>query len=64
MVSGLTFASSKGLLIEGTEHVDLAGVAKRGVRLGYTPDVLNDAGRWTTACSVNSAGGIGKSGPS
>jgi len=27
----------------GYEHVDLAGLAKRGVRLGYTPDVLNDA---------------------
>jgi hypothetical protein len=24
--------------------VDLVGLAKRGVRLGYTPDVLNDAG--------------------
>lgn len=27
------------------EHVDLAGLAKRGVRLGYTPNVLNDAGK-------------------
>ncbi|KAF9652582.1 hypothetical protein BDM02DRAFT_3178153 [Thelephora ganbajun] len=27
----------------GYEHVDLAGLAKRGVRLGYTPDVLNGA---------------------
>jgi len=27
----------------GYEHVDLAALAKRGVRLGYTPDILNDA---------------------
>jgi len=28
----------------GIEHMELAALAKRGLRLGYTPDVLNDAG--------------------
>lgn len=26
------------------EHVDLQAVAQRGIQLGYTPDVLTDAG--------------------
>lgn len=26
------------------EHVNLSEVAKRGIKLGYTPDVLTDAG--------------------
>lgn len=30
-----------------TDHVDLAGLAKRGVKLGYTPDILSDAGGCT-----------------
>ena len=41
---------------ENKEHVDLVGLAKRGVRLGYTPDVLNDAGGWITTRSLNPAG--------
>ncbi len=28
-----------------SEHVDLNATYRRGVRLGYTPDVLTDAGR-------------------
>ena len=28
----------------GYEHVDIPALGKRGVRLGYTPDVLTDAG--------------------
>ena len=46
-----------------TEHVDLAGLAKRGVRLGYTPDVLNDAGRWITTRSVNPGRGYRRTKP-
>lgn len=30
-------------LMFNSEHVDAATLAKRGLRLGYTPDVLNDA---------------------
>jgi len=26
------------------EHVDLSALQKRGIKLGYTPDVLTDAG--------------------
>lgn len=26
------------------DHIDVSAVARRGVRLGYTPDVLTDAG--------------------
>jgi lactate dehydrogenase-like 2-hydroxyacid dehydrogenase len=28
----------------GPEHVDLPAIARRGVQLGFTPDVLTDAG--------------------
>ena len=38
--------------------MDLEGLAKRGVRLGYTPDVLNDAGRWITALLCEPCGGL------
>ena len=31
------------------EHVDLPLLAKRGVKLGYTPDVLTDAGKRKTS---------------
>ena len=27
------------------EHVDVPALARRGIRLGYTPDVLTDAGK-------------------
>ena len=30
---------------ELTEHIDLKAVAKRGLMVGYTPDVLTDAGK-------------------
>lgn len=30
------------------EHVDLSAISQRGVKLGYTPDVLTDAGTLTT----------------
>ena len=31
-------------LTEGIEHIPVPSLAKRNVRLGYTPDVLTDAG--------------------
>ena len=31
-------------LIKSTEHVDLQALYRRKVRLGYTPDILTDAG--------------------
>jgi hypothetical protein len=36
--------------MKSVEHVDLHALYKRKVRLGYTPDILTDAGesnRWT-----------------
>jgi hypothetical protein len=30
--------------MSNAEHMELSALAKRGVRLGYTPDVLSDAG--------------------
>ena len=40
------------LKIEGTdkpviEHITLPGLHRRGIRLGYTPDVLTDAGQFS-----------------
>ena len=50
------FASSEDVLTgKITEHVDLIGLAKRGVRLGYTPDVLNGAGGFIMPSSANLA---------
>lgn len=37
-----------------TEHIDLKAVAKRGIRLGYTPDVLTDAGMPNLLCDCTS----------
>ena len=34
-------------LIIYPEHCDLKALQRRGVRLGYTPDVLTDAGAYT-----------------
>jgi hypothetical protein len=34
------------LLTSCIEHVDLSAIARYGVKLGYTPDVLTDAGMY------------------
>lgn len=38
-----------------TEHVPVPALAKRNIRLGYTPDVLTDAGALTTSASKSHA---------
>lgn len=38
--------SDRSLDFNPPEHVDLAAVSVRGIKLGYTPDVLTDAGKF------------------
>jgi hypothetical protein len=33
----------QGFIISSPDHVDLRGLYRRKVRLGYTPDILTDA---------------------
>jgi hypothetical protein len=45
---GVIFYSGKHLKVIGTmsvgyDHIDVAEVRSRGIRIGYTPDVLTDA---------------------
>jgi len=34
--------------VEPSDHVDTPQLIKRGIKLGYTPDVLNEAGETET----------------
>ena len=39
---------SKKFMILQLDHVDVKEISKRKLKLGYTPDVLSDAGAWSS----------------